>query len=271
MLEGSVQRAAGKVRVHAQLIDARSDKHLWGQTYDRALADVFTIETEVAQTIANELQAQLSPNEKVSIEQKPTRDIAAYDFYIRAIPLIEPIAYSSTPEKDLRTAVDLLSQAVMRDPSFLLAHFRLALAHDQIYFQGIDRTPARLALAQSAIDSVFRLKPDSGEGHFALASHLYNGYFDFDRARGRGEQGAGDRAQRGLAHPVGARHLQHLSRRKPEAEAAEQHAVITGDSQLASFEHGDGSRWAKKSAHYSRVSQRRQSNFGGCRTAGGAA
>lgn len=183
VLEGSVQRAAGKVRVHAQLIDARSDKHLWGQTYDRALADVFTIETEVAQTIANELQAQLSPNEKVSIEQKPTRDIAAYDFYVRAIPLIEPIAYSSTPEKDLRTAVDLLSQAVMRDPSFLLAHFRLALAHDQIYFQGIDRTPARLALAQSAIDSVFRLKPDSGEGHFALASHLYNGYFDFDRAR----------------------------------------------------------------------------------------
>jgi len=97
--------------------------------------------------------------------------------------LIEPIAYSSTPEKDLRTAIDLLSQAVTRDPSFVLAYFRLALAHDQMYFQEIDRTPARLALAQSAIDSVFRLKPDSGEGHFALASHLYNGYFDFDRAR----------------------------------------------------------------------------------------
>ncbi len=183
VLEGTVQRAAGKVRVNAQLIDARSDKHLWGQTYDRAVADVFAIETEVAQAIANELQAKLSPKEKVSIEQKPTRDLAAYDFYVRAIPLIEPIAYSSTPEKDLRTAVDLLSQAVTRDPSFLLAWFRLALAHDQIYFQEIDRTPARLALAQTAIDSVFRLKPDSGEGHFALASHLYNGYFDFDRAR----------------------------------------------------------------------------------------
>lgn len=183
VLEGSVQRAAGKVRVNAQLIDARSDKHLWGQTYDRALADVFGIETEVAQAIANELKAQLSPNEKASIEQRPTRDIAAYDFYVRAIPLIEPIAYSSTPEKDLRTAVDLLSQAVARDPSFLLGYFRLALAHDQMYFQEIDRTPARLAMAQSAIDSVFRLKPDSGEGHFALASHLYNGYFDFDRAR----------------------------------------------------------------------------------------
>ncbi|HKS31584.1 MAG TPA: protein kinase, partial [Chthoniobacterales bacterium] len=183
ILEGSVQRAAGKVRVNAQLIDARSDKHLWGQTYDRAVADVFAIETEVAQAIANELQAKLSPKEKVSIEQKPTRDLAAYDFYIRAIPLIEPIAYSSNPEKDLRTAIDLLSQAVTRDPSFLLAYFRLALAHDQMYFQEIDRTSARLALAQSAIDSVFRLKPDSGEGHFALASHLYNGYFDFDRAR----------------------------------------------------------------------------------------
>ena len=183
VLEGSVQRSAGKVRVNAQLIDARSDKHLWGQTYDRALADVFAIETEVAQAIVNELQAKLSPAEKVSIEDKPTRDIAAYDFYVRAIPLIEPIAYSSTPEKDLRTAVDLLSQAVTRDPSFLLAYFRLAMAHDQIYFQEIDHTPARLALAQSAIDSVFRLNPDSAEGHFALASHLYYGYFDFNRAR----------------------------------------------------------------------------------------
>jgi serine/threonine protein kinase/cytochrome c-type biogenesis protein CcmH/NrfG len=183
VLEGSVQRVANRARVNAQLIDTRTDAHLWAQTYDRDLADVFAIETEIAQAIANELQAKLSPTEKVSIAGKPTQDIAAYDFYVRATPLIEPIAYSSTPEKDLFTAVALLNQAVARDPSFFLAYCRLAAAHDQIYFQEIDRTPARLAMAKSAIDAAFQLKPDSGEAHFALATHLYYGYFDYDHAR----------------------------------------------------------------------------------------
>src|SRR5262249_44810411 len=183
VLEGSVQRAGGKVRVNAQLIDARSDKHLWAKTYDRDLADVFAIESELAQLIATELQAKLSASEKASIEEKPTRDLAAYDFYVRATPLVEETAFSSTQEKDLSTAVDLPTQAIARAPSFLLAYCRLANAHDQTYFQEVDRTPARLAMAKSAIDSAFRLKPDSGEAHLALATHLYYGYFDFDRAR----------------------------------------------------------------------------------------
>src|SRR5205814_511170 len=88
VLEGSVQRAGGKVRVNAQLIDARTDKHLWAKTYDRELADVFAIETEVAQAIANELQAKLSPSEKATIEEKPTLDLVAYDFYVRAVSMI---------------------------------------------------------------------------------------------------------------------------------------------------------------------------------------
>jgi serine/threonine protein kinase/tetratricopeptide (TPR) repeat protein len=183
VLEGTVRRSSGKLHVNAQLVDTRTDAGVWAEEYDRDLNDVFAIETEVAQAIASRLRTRISARELAAIQERPTKDLVAYDLYVRALPLIEPIAYSSTPEKDLRTAVDLLSQAVTRDPSFLLAYFRLALAHDQIYFQEIDRTSARLALAQSAIDSVFRLKPDSGEGHFALASHLYYGYFDFDRAR----------------------------------------------------------------------------------------
>jgi TolB-like protein/class 3 adenylate cyclase len=183
VLEGSVQRAGGKVRVNAQLIDARTDKHLWARTYDRDLADVFAIETEVAQAIANELQAKLSASEKASIEEKPTQDLAAYDFYVRAIPLIDWAALSSTAGKDLSQAVDLLNQAVARDPAFVLAYCRLALAHDSLYFTGVDHTPERLALAKSAIDSAFRLKPDSGEAHLALAWHLYYDNFDYDRAR----------------------------------------------------------------------------------------
>jgi TolB-like protein/class 3 adenylate cyclase/Flp pilus assembly protein TadD len=183
VVEGSVQRAGGKIRVIAQLIDAQTDKHLWAQTYDRELNDVFAIETEVAQAIANELQAKLSPAEKVSIEEKPTRDLVAYDLYVRALPLIDWAVEKSNGEKDLATAVDLLNQAIARDPSFALAYCRLALAHDDIYFLGFDHTAGRLEMAKSAIDSAFRLKPDSGESHLALAGHYYWGYLDYDRAR----------------------------------------------------------------------------------------
>jgi TolB-like protein/Flp pilus assembly protein TadD len=185
VLEGSVQRAGGKVRVNAQLIDARTDKHLWAKTYDRDLADVFAIETEVAQSITSELQAKLSANEKASIEEKPTQDLVAYDLYIRATPLIEGAGHAPYEEKrkDYFQAIELLNQAIARDPAFLLAYCWLARAHDGIYLDDVDHTSGRLALANSAINSAFRLNPDSGEAHLALALHLYWGYFDYDRAR----------------------------------------------------------------------------------------
>jgi TolB-like protein/class 3 adenylate cyclase/Tfp pilus assembly protein PilF len=183
VLEGSVQRTAGKLRVNAQLIDARTDKHLWAKTYDRDLADVFTIETELAQLIANELEAKLSPRERASIEEKPTQNLAAYDLYLRAKPLIDGAPGSANKEKDLSQAVDLLNRAIDLDPAFVLAYCQLAETHDAFYFQRVDHTPGRLALAKAAIDSAFRLKPDSGEGHLALALHLYWGYYDYEHAR----------------------------------------------------------------------------------------
>jgi len=183
VLEGSVQRAGGKVRVNAQLIDARNDKHLWAKTYDRQLADVFAIETELAQTIAGELQAKLTSSEKAAIEEKPTQDLVAYEFYARAVSLIYNVQVPpvDAPEKSLSEAVDLLNKAVARDPNFLLAYCQLAFAHDMVHADEIDHTPARLALAQSAIDSAFRLRPDSGEAHLALGWHLQ--YSEYDRAR----------------------------------------------------------------------------------------
>ncbi|MEY2491875.1 MAG: hypothetical protein QOH24_826 [Verrucomicrobiota bacterium] len=191
VLEGSVQRAGAKVRVSAQLIDARTDKHVWAGTYDRELADVFAIETELAQTIAGELQAKLTSSEKAAIEEKPTQDLVAYEFYARAVSLIYNVQAPASAqafgvdatEKSLSEAVDLLNKAVARDPNFFLAYCQLAFAHDSVYQEEIDRTPVRLALAQSAIDSAFRLKPDSGEAHLALGWHLYWGYSDYDRAR----------------------------------------------------------------------------------------
>src|SRR5438034_1680533 len=155
VLEGSVQRVRGKVRVNAQLIDARNDKHLWAKTYDRELADVFAIETELAQAIAGELQAKLTTSEKAAIEEKPTQDLVAYDFYVRAVSMIynaqvpdESLGLDT--EKSLSEAVDLLNKAVARDPNFFLAYCQLAFAHDLI-----GDTPERLALAKSAIDSAF--------------------------------------------------------------------------------------------------------------------
>jgi TolB-like protein/class 3 adenylate cyclase/Flp pilus assembly protein TadD len=183
VVEGSVQRSGGRVRVNAQLIDARSDMQLWGQSYDRDLADVFAIENELAEQIVSQLKSKLSPQEKADIEEKPTADLAAHDLYIQAKTLIASSALSTPQAESLFEAVRLLNQAVERDPAFALAYYQLAEAHDLLYLQGIDHTPARLAMANGAIQSLARLRPNSGEAHLALAKHLYWCYHDYDRAR----------------------------------------------------------------------------------------
>jgi len=183
VVEGSVQRSGGRVRVNAQLVDARTDRQLWGQSYDRELSDVFAIENELAEQIVSQLKSKLSPQEKAAIEEKPTTDLAAHDLYIRAKTLIASSALSTPQAESLFEAVRLLNQAVERDPAFALAYYQLAEAHDVIYLQGIDHTPERLAMANGAIQSLARLRPNSGEAHLALAKHLYWCYHDYDRAR----------------------------------------------------------------------------------------
>ena len=185
VLEGSARRSGDRIHLNAQLIDTRTDTHVWAEEYDRNLNDLFAIQSEIAQKVAQHLHAKLSTNEKASIEEKPTQDLVAYDFYVRALSLIYN-AYVPSPQPNLANlpeAVELLNKAVARDPNFVLAYCQLAFAHDLIYQQETDHTPSRLALAKSAIDSAFRLRPDSGEAHLALAWHLYWGYSDYDRAR----------------------------------------------------------------------------------------
>jgi TolB-like protein/class 3 adenylate cyclase/Tfp pilus assembly protein PilF len=182
LLEGSVQRAANRVRVNAQLIDARTDAHLWAQTYDRDLADVFAIQSEIAKAIADQLQAKLSPNEKAAIEKPPTADVIAFDLYSRARTLILTTTFTAIGGKNLLQAVDLLNQALARDPSFFLARCQLAYAHDNLYFLGVDHTPARLAAAEAAVQAAVQMRPDAGEAHLARAELLYRGYLDYDGA-----------------------------------------------------------------------------------------
>jgi TolB-like protein/Flp pilus assembly protein TadD len=184
VLEGSVQRSANRVRVSAQLIDARNDTHVWAEKYDRDLADVFAIQSEIAEKIADQLQAKLSPTEKSAMNERPTSDMVAYDLYLRAKELIyDSVVYPARARENYFKAVQFLDQAVARDRAFLLAHCQLAYAHDQIYWQGYDRTEARLALAETSVGAAVRLQPDSGETHLAQAIHFYWGYLNYDRAR----------------------------------------------------------------------------------------
>src|SRR5437667_3844843 len=119
------------------------------------------------------------------MQERPTQDLVAYDFYVHAAALIDEASYAPEQErwKDYFQAVELLDRAIARDPAFLLAYCRVAEAHDELYFQNSDHTPSRLELANAAINSAFRLKPDSAGAHLALARHLYHGYFDYDHAR----------------------------------------------------------------------------------------
>ena len=182
LVEGSVQRVSNRVRVNAQLIDARNDAHLWAQTYDRDLADVFAIQSEIAKAIADQLQAKLSPAEKNAIEQRPTTDVAAFELYSRAKNLIFSVSFSAIQAERLNSAIDLLNQALARDPSFFSAQVELVKAHDTFYGISTDHTPQRLALAEQALQAVARLKPDAGETHLARAEHLYRAYRDYDGA-----------------------------------------------------------------------------------------
>jgi tetratricopeptide (TPR) repeat protein len=139
--------------------------------------------TEIAKAIANQLHAKLSPNEKNAIEQPPTTGLAAFDLYTWAKSLLITANFSATSELDVRNAIELLDEAVKRDPSFFDAYCQLAWAHEQLYsVLGVDHTPARLALAEAALQAATRLRPDAGETHLVHAQSLYYGQRDYDGA-----------------------------------------------------------------------------------------
>jgi TolB-like protein/Tfp pilus assembly protein PilF len=183
VLEGSVQRAGGRVRVSAQLIDARSDTHLWAERYDRDLADVFAIQSEIAKTIADQLKAKISPSEKAAIEKAPTTDLAAFDLYERAKALWADVTDPLHAKEKLPQAAQLLNEAVARDPQFVLAWCLLSRVHGALYWTGHDHTQLRLDLASVAVQTALRLQPEAGEPHRALATYYYYGFRDYGRAR----------------------------------------------------------------------------------------
>ena len=193
LLEGRVQRAANRVRVNAQLIDSRSDANVWAQTYDRDLADVFAIQSEIAKAIAEQLQAKLSPNEKKAIEQRPTTDLIAFDQYTRAKTLLLTTGASPFQNKNFLEAIQLLESATARDPAFHAAYCQLVFAHDSLYAG--DHVPSRLAAAEAALQTASQLQPGSPETHLARGWHLYYALRDSQGALAELEI-----ARRGLAN-----------------------------------------------------------------------
>jgi serine/threonine protein kinase/tetratricopeptide (TPR) repeat protein len=180
VLEGSVRRAGTHLRLNAQLIDTRTDTHVWAEQYDREVNDLFAVQSEIAQKVAERLNARITAAERLAIEEKPTTDLVAFELYSRANDIWGISGWAT--KEDVLQVIDLLNQAVARDPSFFKAYCLLAAAHDHLCFFGLDHTPARLAAAEAAVREAFRIRPNAGEAHLARALHLYNGYLDYDGA-----------------------------------------------------------------------------------------
>jgi serine/threonine protein kinase/tetratricopeptide (TPR) repeat protein len=179
VLEGSARRSGDRVHVNAQLIDTRTDTHVWAEQYNRDLNDLFAIQSEIAQKIAEHLHAKLSASEKASVEEKPTQDLVAYDFYVRAKLLV--MAHY-IEEKNFLEAERLLDQAIARDPDFFLAYCLIAEVQSRLYWN-FYHTPVRRDLAERAVKAALHLRPEAGEGHLARAQYLARCDLDYDRAR----------------------------------------------------------------------------------------
>jgi len=179
VMEGSIRRAGNQVRVTAQLIDARTDEHLWAESFDGELSDVFAIQTSIAQAIVRALEAQLSPEEQQRLAERPTSSVEAYDLFLKARDAGNRAGISLEADLEVER---LLEQAIAVDPGFALAHAMLGEARTQSYWFSADRTPERLAAAKTAIDRAFQLNPGLPEAHLALAGYYYRGFYDYPRA-----------------------------------------------------------------------------------------
>ncbi len=181
VLEGTVRRSGNRVRVNAQLINARTDAHIWAETFDRELTDLFAIQSELAERIVKALQANLSPREMAGLQKPPTSDLEAYDLYVRARDLFRWSGIGD-PHENGEKALPLLDQALARDPQFALAHYLTSRIHGELFWFGYDKSPARIAKAKEAAETALRLRPDLGEGHLALAFYHYYSTRDYEVA-----------------------------------------------------------------------------------------
>jgi TolB-like protein len=182
IMEGSVQRARDRLRINAQLIDARSDTHVWAETYDRTAADLFAIQSELAQSIVTQLKAKLSPQQKAEIEERPTQDLDAFELYLQAKAIVDSYLNATDVRAALLQALKSLDEAIQRDPKFVSAYCYVARANDLLFFFDLDPSQERISLADTAVKAALQLRPDSAEAHFAQADYYFRCLRDYDRA-----------------------------------------------------------------------------------------
>ena len=193
VVEGSVQRAGNRVHVTAQLIDTQTDSNVWSETYDGEGADVIDFQTHIAQSISNQLGTKLSPRESADLTAKPTKDLAAYENYIKGQALMNMGSLPGEREKyaeDNKRAVGLLEQAVARDPQFAAAYSALAEANIQLYLGSSNPNSEYRPRAEAALKQAQRLAPDAGETLYAEARVVYYGHHNFEKALAILEQAA---------------------------------------------------------------------------------
>ena len=182
ILEGTARRAGNRIRVNAQLIDARSDAQLWGETFDREITDLFALQSELAQRISQELRANLSAREKTNLQTHPTRDILAYELFLRARELFHWAGSGYSYDKGA-DALRLIDEAIKRDPQFALAYGLASRLHSELFWFGYDKRASRLEKAKAAADAALELQPDLGEAHLAKAFYYYYGFRQYDVAQ----------------------------------------------------------------------------------------
>ncbi len=182
VLEGTARRVGNRVRVNAQLIDARTDAHIWAETFDREITDLFALQSELAERITEALRANLSPAEKTSLHEHPTRDVTAYELFLRARELFH-WAGSGDSHDNGSQALRLIDEAVSRDPQFAGAYALASRLHSELFWFGYDKTPQRLEKAKAAAEAALKIHPELGEAHLAQAFYHYYGFRRYDDAR----------------------------------------------------------------------------------------
>ena len=215
LLEGSVQKIANAVHVNVQLIRAATDEHLWAESYNRKLDDVFGVEGEVATAIADQLNAKLTGAEQKAIAEKPTQNAAAYDAYLRGVSLETVGIYTQQAQQ----VAAFFAQAVQLDPNFALAWARLALTQSYLYFNGIEPSKNSGAAVREAADRAIVLQPDLGEAWLAQGVYRYRVLRDFNGAL----QSYQEALKRVPNSALIFEQMGHVERRLGQAEAAQKH------------------------------------------------
>ena len=200
VVEGSVQRAGDRLRVTVQLVDAATDGHLWSAEYDRNLADVFAVQADIARQVASAVHAELSPQARDRLQAVPTRDLRAYDLYLKALLIHRTVTVEADAAERWQEAVQLLEEAVRLDPEFALGYALLAQTRDELFLH--DNTEERLNSVKQAAETALRLDPTLPDAQLAWARYLYYGLQRYDEAAAILEQALGSAPGNADLHEV---------------------------------------------------------------------